>query len=76
MHNKYRNEIALGKIPHYDSATNMATVKWDDELAKLAELVARTCLFKRDKCRNTGDFTEYIPFNIELYLLTLRMDCI
>lgn len=27
--------------------------EWDDELAKLAEYNARTCLYSRDECRNT-----------------------
>lgn len=52
--NKHRNEIALGKVAHYDAAERMATVSWDDDLKDLADLKARTCKKDHDQCRNTG----------------------
>lgn len=83
LHNKYRNEVATGKVPGYKKAARMATLVskhdektlhaiiadgsekliifflnlvqvWDEILAKLAELNAKTCVFAHDTCRNTG----------------------
>lgn len=44
VHNKYRNEIALGNIPNYNSADNMATMQWDNDLANLCSLNVRKFL--------------------------------
>lgn len=52
-HNKMRNEIAMGKIPNYGPAANMATMEWDDALAANAALNVRQCEMKHDKC-HTG----------------------
>lgn len=38
VHNKWRNQQANGKTPHYEGAVRMATMTWDDELSKLAEM--------------------------------------
>lgn len=54
VHNKWRNQQAMGKTPHYQPAVRMATLTFDDELAKLAELNVRTCQFGHDQCENTG----------------------
>lgn len=54
VHNKLRNEIALGKVDHYDQAANMATIQWDDGLAKTAALNVHQCEMKHDECRGTG----------------------
>lgn len=56
--NKYRNEIALGKVPHYDAAEQMATVRWHDGMADLAGLLVRTCRREHDQCRNTEEFLQ------------------
>lgn len=53
-HNKNRNKLALEHILEYESAVRMATLRWDDELAKLTLLNARTCDFNHDECRTTG----------------------
>ena len=56
LHNTYRNKIALGNQNGYESASRMATVKWDYELASLAELNVKQCEMKHDACRNTDKF--------------------
>lgn len=33
VHNRLRSDIALGKIAHYNKASNMETITWDDGLA-------------------------------------------
>lgn len=53
-HNELRNEFALGKTPHYDTAARMATMTWVPELVELAEIHARNCKFEHNKCRATG----------------------
>lgn len=54
IHNKLRNEIALGNVEHYDQAANMATMEWDDDLAANAALNVHQCEMEHDECRNTG----------------------
>lgn len=56
LHNKYRNLQALGYISPYKPAVRMATVRWDTDLAALAELHVRNCLFQHDGCHDTGKF--------------------
>ncbi|XP_050100493.1 antigen 5 like allergen Cul n 1-like [Anopheles aquasalis] len=53
LHNGLRAELASGKMEGFAPAERMAVLEWDDELAKLAEYNARTCLYSRDECRNT-----------------------
>ncbi|XP_075167894.1 antigen 5 like allergen Cul n 1-like [Haematobia irritans] len=55
-HNNRRNFIAAGHLPGYYPAARMATLQWDDELAYLAELNARTCVVDHDHCRNSYRF--------------------
>lgn len=55
VHNKMRNEIALGKVEHYDKSTNMATMVWDDDLAKNAALNVHQCEMKHDDCKATSN---------------------
>lgn len=50
VHNQKRNEIALGKVPNYDQASNMQTVEWDDDLAAKAALNVKQCSMTHDKC--------------------------
>lgn len=54
IHNKLRNEIALGQIENYDQAANMATMEWDDALAANAALNVHQCEMEHDECKNTG----------------------
>lgn len=53
VHNKWRNQQALGQTPNYESSARMLTMKWDDELSKLAEINVRKCDFESDACINT-----------------------
>ncbi|ETN62169.1 hypothetical protein AND_006141 [Anopheles darlingi] len=53
LHNGLRAELASGKMEGFAPAERMPVLEWDDELAKLAEYNARTCLYSRDECRNT-----------------------
>ncbi|XP_016946324.1 antigen 5 like allergen Cul n 1 [Drosophila biarmipes] len=55
-HNLVRQRWASGKANVSRIACKMATVKWDDDLAKVALLNAKTCLFRHDACRNTERF--------------------
>lgn len=56
LHNKFRNQIAGGKIPNHLSAVRMGTVEWDWDLAYLAGLNVKTCEFDHDQCRNTVNY--------------------
>ncbi|XP_023302468.2 antigen 5 like allergen Cul n 1-like [Lucilia cuprina] len=54
-HNKKRNIIAGGD-DDFKPACRMATMEWDDELAKLAEYNVMQCKMNHDDCHNTEDF--------------------
>lgn len=54
VHNENRNKIALGEVDNYEKASNMATMEWDDKLAKFAEMNVRKCEMSHDDCMNTG----------------------
>lgn len=56
MHNRHRSTIAEGRTPGFPPAVKMGALKWDDELAYLAELNAMSCEIEHDKCRNTRSF--------------------
>lgn len=51
LHNYYRSTIAEGKTPGFPPAVRMGALKWDDELAYLAELNAMSCEIEHDKVR-------------------------
>nr|QHO60650.1 antigen 5-related protein [Sergentomyia schwetzi] len=53
LHNRLRDRFARGKVPGFKTAARMPMLKWNDELAKLAELNVRTCNFEHDQCRAT-----------------------
>ncbi|XP_075155088.1 venom allergen-1-like [Haematobia irritans] len=55
-HNTKRNLIAGGGDANHGPACRMATMRWDDELAKIAALNVRQCKMAHDKCRNTKAF--------------------
>lgn len=55
IHNKLRNKIAMGEMKEFSPAAKMPCFQWDDELAKLAEMNARSCVFKHDTCRATSE---------------------
>ena len=56
LHNQLRSNIAEGRTPGFPQAVRMGPLKWDNELAYLAELNAMSCEIEHDKCRNTRSF--------------------
>lgn len=62
LHNKYRNLQALGNISHYAPAVRMAKMRWDPDLAALAQLNIQRCLYKHDSCHNTGKLIDFNTF--------------
>nr|B9URJ1.1 RecName: Full=Antigen 5 like allergen Cul n 1; Short=Ag5 like allergen Cul n 1; AltName: Full=Allergen Culn1; AltName: Full=Antigen 5 family protein; AltName: Full=Cul n 12; Flags: Precursor [Culicoides nubeculosus]ACM40888.1 antigen 5-related salivary protein [Culicoides nubeculosus] len=56
VHNRLRNKVALGKLPGFPKAARMPILRWDDELAYLAELNVKQCKMEHDQCRNTDKF--------------------
>ncbi|KAH8346362.1 hypothetical protein KR084_007833 [Drosophila pseudotakahashii] len=54
--NFYRNQVASGGFSGFGAAHRMASVRWDPEMAQLAELAARRCSLSGDECRNTRRF--------------------
>lgn len=66
MHNQHRSTIAEGKTPGFPPAVKMGALKWDDELAYLAELNAMSCEIEHDKVRIELKVVE-IKFNFALF---------
>ncbi|CAH0577995.1 unnamed protein product [Chrysodeixis includens] len=56
LHNRHRDNIALGLEPGQPPATNMRKMYWDYELEHMAEVWARQCQKRHDECRNTIRF--------------------
>lgn len=56
LHNRYRDNIAMGLEAGQPSATNMRKMYWDYELEEIAEVWARQCQKRHDECRNTLRF--------------------
>ena len=56
LHNQFRDRIAHGKIPGYAPAARMPALRWNDDLAYVAGLHARSCSPENDDCRNTRVF--------------------
>ncbi|SPP78380.1 antigen 5 like allergen Cul n 1 [Drosophila guanche] len=57
-HNTLRQKWASGGGTVRRAACRMATISWDPELARLAELNARQCLLEHDKCHNTHKYRQ------------------
>ncbi|XP_017051892.1 antigen 5 like allergen Cul n 1 [Drosophila ficusphila] len=56
-HNLVRQKWANGSKSNLrGSACKMGTMVWDEELAKLAELNAKSCVMQHDKCHNTQKY--------------------
>lgn len=49
-HNKLRNDFATGKMPPFEPATHMATMEWDEDLAKAAAMNVHQCQMEHDDC--------------------------
>lgn len=56
LHNQFRNKIAHGKVPGYAPAARMPVLRWNEDLAYVAGLHARSCTEENDSCRNTRVF--------------------
>jgi len=56
IHNSKRSIVGLGQVSHLKSASRLATVKYNPELASLALLNVKQCAMKHDACRNTPQF--------------------
>ncbi|KAH8290944.1 hypothetical protein KR054_007333 [Drosophila jambulina] len=67
--NSCRNEVASGGFSGFGPALRMASVRWDPELATLAELSVKRCSLSTDSCRNTrrfkhvGQLTDHVIFS-------------
>jgi Cysteine-rich secretory protein family len=57
-HNTCRSKIATGTIygGEFGTAKRMATIQWDSELAKLAEINSKTCRMAHSSCVNTPEY--------------------
>lgn len=56
LHNKHRDNIAMGLEAGQPPATNMRKMYWDYELEQMADVWARQCRNRHDECRNTIRF--------------------
>ncbi|XP_049273457.1 CRISP/Allergen/PR-1-like [Rhipicephalus sanguineus] len=54
-HNHYRSHLALGRLADYPSAGNMLEMRWDDELARVAEAKGRLCATRTGDVRSPND---------------------
>ncbi|KAK8768239.1 hypothetical protein V5799_015296 [Amblyomma americanum] len=43
MHNRYRSQLALGHLADFPAAGNMLQMRWDKELAEVAQALAERC---------------------------------
>ncbi|KAH8338857.1 hypothetical protein KR074_007639 [Drosophila pseudoananassae] len=57
-HNALRNKWASGQGKIQRRACKMGTMDWDQELARLAELNAKSCQLEHDSCHNTQEFVQ------------------
>jgi hypothetical protein len=67
QHNQHRSNIAEGKTPGFPQAVRMGPLKWDDELAYLAELNAMSCEIEHDKVRDS--YFHYFNLNQTFYFV-------
>jgi Cysteine-rich secretory protein family len=59
MHNTYRSQVALGRVDgSFGKAVRMTTIKWDQNLADLAEISAKKCKKQHSQCHNTPEFKQ------------------
>ncbi|XP_017100640.2 uncharacterized protein [Drosophila bipectinata] len=54
--NELRNKVAKGGFSGLTPAARMASVRWDPDLAYLAEFNVRKCYMTHDDCRSTKKF--------------------
>ncbi|KAH6920835.1 hypothetical protein HPB50_028177 [Hyalomma asiaticum] len=48
-HNDLRSQVAQGRLPGFPTATNMYRLKWDEELAEVAQAFTNLCDNNHDK---------------------------
>lgn len=66
-HNAIRNTVAIGQLkPKYEEAARMPKLRWDDELARLAEMNVKKCEFEVDFCFDKDNF-EHFGQNIAIW---------
>lgn len=62
LHNTLRSTLASGRMSStfgtFPNAMNMSVLKWDPELAKLAEWNVKQCDMNHDRCRSTVKFKD------------------
>ncbi|XP_061392084.1 antigen 5 like allergen Cul n 1-like [Musca vetustissima] len=63
VHNRYRNNLAGGKVKGFGTAKRMASMKWNKEFEFLSGLNLLQCEMKHDKCRPTPDH-RYVGQNL------------
>lgn len=56
VHNKLRNDVTTGKLIGFSPAVRMGTMTWDDELAAMAALNVKRCVYGHDECHNTINY--------------------
>jgi Cysteine-rich secretory protein family len=61
VHNNLRRQVAQGTETKgspgpQPSASNMRQLKWDDELAQMAQTLVQQCVFGHDANRNVGNY--------------------
>lgn len=64
-HNILRQKVANGQEANQPSAANMKQMKWNDELAAIAQRWADQCTFGHDENRNTQTFP-YVGQNVAI----------
>ncbi|KAH8038125.1 hypothetical protein HPB51_022610 [Rhipicephalus microplus] len=57
IHNHYKSHLALGQLADFPAAGNMLQLRWDDELARVAEAKARLCADELGSLNKTDDET-------------------
>ena len=74
LHNKYRADIAEGKVSGLPPASNMQKMSWNEDLAQVAQKWADQCLFDHDTgdARKTPQF-EHVGQNIYLQKISKKV---
>jgi Cysteine-rich secretory protein family len=62
-HNYLRQTVATGHVPGQPSAQNMQEMRWDDELAAMAQQWANECTFQHDPSRYLGESSQAFHLN-------------
>ncbi|KAF6204145.1 hypothetical protein GE061_002485 [Apolygus lucorum] len=70
-HNQLRNYVASGGVATQPSAQNMREMRWDDELAQLAQKWADGCLFEHDP-KKTNRKGAFIGQNLALFTTNVK----